>query len=426
MIDAELTIVDNGLFVELALRLAREFREVNYWSPWEVEFPTLNDRAIGDGYEEINRIEDPLLPDIVSSTDVYCFPDIFHSGMQSALRQLGKPVWGSGPGDRIETARVWFRELQEELGLPVPEYEVVRGLTNLRKFLQDHGRCFIKTTSKLRGTMETWKHIDIDQSRFKLDDLAVKTGPFADKLTFLVEEPIESPFETGLDTFCINGAFPETPMQGIEIKSKFILCSAQTKSPTPAPYDETLSALSPILKEFGYRNFLSLEFRQDILLDPCCRCPNPGIGAEMEMIANLGEIIYQGAQGKLVQPVFDYEFGCQAAIVRDGDAELWTQFQIPEGVRRWVKLMENCMVDGFEQNIPRPPHGSKIGWVVGVGHTIEEMAEHLTQNAKALKDLPFEIKTDCLAEAIEQVHALEKSGREFTDQKVPEASAVET
>lgn len=425
MIDASLTILDNGLFVELALRLARDFREVRYWSPWEIEFPTVNDRAIGDGYPELVKLEDALVDSVFESTDVYMFPDIFHAGKQQLLTRAGKPVWGSRQGDGIETRRIRFRQLQEQIGLPVPEYEIVTGLSALRDHLKESGHCFIKTTSKIRGTMETWEHLDYDQSRFKMDNIQLKAGPLSEKMVFLVEQPIESPFETGLDTYCIDGKFPKTPMQGIEIKGKFILCSAQTQSTTPKAYDDTLSALSPLLAEGKYRNFLSLEFRKDILTDPCCRCPNPGIGCQMEMISNLGQIVYEGAKGVLVEPEFEFEFGCQAAIFHDDDPELWKQFKIPPETRRWVKLMENCQVNDLECNVPRPPYGQKIGWVIGVGSTIEKMAEHLTENAHALKDLPFDIKLDSLPEAIEQIQALEDSGREFTDQPVPEASVVE-
>ena len=419
-----LCVVDNGLFTELAVRLARDFDRVLYYTPWEDEFPLINNRFVGFGLDNVERIEDPYLNGVVDETDIYLFPDIFHAGKQQLLERIGKNVWGSRTGDSLETRRVWFRRLQEELGMPVPEGVVLQGFDALKDFLRDHGRCFVKTTSKIRGTMETHEFRDMDQDHYWLEDLKTRLGGLDEVPLFLVEEPIETKFETGLDTYCIDGKSPKTPMQGIEVKGKLILCSAQTNSPTPKPLDDALSTLAPLLAECRYRNFLSAEFRGNILTDLCARCPNPGIGVEMEMISNLGPIIEAGARGELIEPEFEFEFGIQAAIFHDHDAELWKQFRLSDDIRRWVKLMEFCQVGDLYQIIPRRPFGQKIGWLLGVGDSIESASAHLYENAEALKDHPWDIKLDALADAVHQAQEAEKSGFEFTDEPLPEAAEV--
>lgn len=418
-------VVDNGLFTELALRLARDSDvPVLYYSQWEAEFPLINDRFVGFGVQNVERIEDPYLNSVVARVGTYVFPDIFHAGKQQMLQRLGKPVWGSREGDSMETRRIWFRGWQEEQGMPVPEGKVLEGFSALEEYLRDHGHCFIKTTSKIRGTMETHEWFDYEQGYYWLQDLKRKLGVFAEVPLFLVEEPIETKFETGIDTYSIDGKFPKTPMQGIEVKGKLILCSAQTKSPTPEPLDKALSTIAPLLSDFRYRNFLSAEFRGDILTDLCARCPNPGIGVEMEMISNLGPIIEAGARGELMEPEFEYEFGIQAAIFHDHDEELYKQFRLPEDLRRWVKLMEFCEMDGLCQIIPRRPFGQKIGWLLGVGDSIESASRHLYDNAEALKDHPFDIKLDALADAVYQAQEAEKAGFEFSDQPTPDPEDV--
>jgi len=425
MIDLNITMVDSGLFTELAVKLATQTSgKVRSWVPWEAEFPAVNDRMMGDGLGVIERIEDALDPDVVDDTDLYVFPDIFRYGTQLTLERIGKLVWGSRKGDRLETERLMFRKLQEKLGLPVPEYTAVRGISSLRDFLKDHGHCFVKTDPKIRGTMETWEHWDYEQSEYHLDNLAVKLGASKEIVLFMVEEPIETKFETGFDTHSIDGQFSETPIQGIEIKGHLIFCSAQIKGRTPPFIDKAMRALGPWLERRRYRNFMSAEFREDMLVDPCCRCPNPGIGCEMEMISNLGEIVEAGARGELIEPDFEYEFGVQAAIFHDGSEDHWKQFRLEPEIRRWVKLMEFCQVGECYNIIPRPPHGKKIGWLVGVGNTIEEMTEHLQANAKALKNYPFDIKTDALWEALEQAKVAESEGIEFSDQPIPEPAEV--
>jgi len=425
VIDATLTLVDSGLFTELAIRLAREITTVRSHCPWYAEFPTINDRAIGSGFGEVEWVEDPYRDEIFDTTDAYCFPDIFRAGEQQLIARCGKPIWGSRIGDELETKRVAFREFQKELKMPVPESQVIQGWTALCDFLKDHGHCFVKTTSKIRGSMETKEFFDFEQAEYWLWSLRLKLGCGGEDVLFLVEEPIEVKFETGIDTYCVNGKFPKTPMQGIEVKGKLILSSAQTNSDTPKPLDEALSILAPELERRKYCNFISAEFRGDILTDLCARAPNPGIGVEMEMIRNIGEIVFRGAHGELVEPDYEYEFGIQAAIFHDDDQELPKQFRIPDDKRRWIKLMEFCKRDELYQIVPRPPFGQKIGWLLGVGNTIEEAANHLKENSEAFKDYPFDIKLDALADALKQAHEMEKDGFEFTDDKIPDPETLD-
>jgi hypothetical protein len=424
MIDATLTLVDSGLFTELAVRLAREIVHVRSHVPWAAEFPTINDRWVGRGLGEVEWIEDPYRDEVFDTTDLYVYPDIFRAGEQQLVARLEKPVWGSFIGDELETERLWFREIQEELRMPVPEYKVIKGYSALEDFLRDAPHCFVKTTSKIRGSMETHEFWSIDQDYYWLEKLKVDLGGAREHVTFIVEWPVESPWESGIDTYCVRGQFPKTPMQGIEVKGKLILSSAQLRGKTPARMDRDLALLAAELAKAGYCNFLSAEYRGDILTDFCARAPNPGIGVEMEMIRNLGEIIYHGAHGDLVEPDFEFEYGIQAAIFHDHDEALWKSFPLADDIRRWVKLMEFCRIDGLYQIIPRPPHGQKIGWLLGVGNSIEEAAAHLHRNAEALREYPFDIKVDALESAVAQAQEMEKEGLEFADQPVPVPETV--
>jgi hypothetical protein len=426
MIKETVTLVDSGLFTELAIRIAREVEHVRATVPWYAEFPLINDRMVGSGLSEVEWIEDPYLDKIRDTTGVYVFPDIFRAGEQQTLKALGKAVWGSDTGDELETKRVWFRGLQEELGMPVPKTKIIKGYDALDQYLTDNSHhCFIKTTSKIRGSMETHEFWDSEQDEYWLTDLRLKLGGGREQVLFMVEEPVESKFETGLDTYSVGGKFPKTPLQGIEVKGKLILCSAQTKSDTPRPLDHALDLLSPQLEQRGYCNFLSAEFRGDILTDLCARAPNPGLGCEMEMISNIGEIIVAGAQGQLIEPVFEAEYGIQAAVFHEHPAELWKQFRIPDELRRWFKLMEFCRVGELYQIIPRLPHGEKIGWLIGIGNSIEEASEHLHKNVELLKNGPFDVRHDKLEEAVQQAIDMEAEGfGTFSNDPLPEPETV--
>lgn len=88
-------VLDHGMFLELALRLARDFGHVYYVDPlWEESFAKLNHALIGDGFDEIERVKE--IWDVIDQVDLAVFPDTFNSAMQEYIAQSGIPVWGGG------------------------------------------------------------------------------------------------------------------------------------------------------------------------------------------------------------------------------------------------------------------------------------------------------------------------------------------
>jgi hypothetical protein len=49
--DVVALVVDNGLFVELALKLSKTYKKVYYYVPWESAFAKMNLAKIGYGLE---------------------------------------------------------------------------------------------------------------------------------------------------------------------------------------------------------------------------------------------------------------------------------------------------------------------------------------------------------------------------------------
>src|SRR6516225_9486687 len=124
--DVTACVVDHGLFVPVARRLARSFKKVYYFTPWEKSFPTVWD-LIGDGFEDIRRINDPW--EVKESCDLYVFPDIGFAPLQRQLLEQGYPVWGARGGDILEISRGKFLQaLEEETNLPVPTFHKIVGL----------------------------------------------------------------------------------------------------------------------------------------------------------------------------------------------------------------------------------------------------------------------------------------------------------
>src|SRR6266550_4636983 len=267
-----------GLFLPLAFRLARDFGRVSYYVPNTAAFPTPYLSALGDGFDEIDRRED-------------------------------------------------FRQEQREWGLEVPEYEVVRGLWELRDFLALHDGWFVKV-SRWRGLTETFQFHAGPRGEGLLDALAVKLGPLEAEFPFIVEAPIDAVVETGIDEFCIDGQWPETVVQGLETKDRCYIGAVTPMSKMPQAFRDVNEALAPFLRQVGYRNAFSAEVRitedeRAFLIDPCSRFPTPAGECLLELIDNLGEVMWHGANGELVEPVYGAQFAVQAAVDHHDDDQHW-------------------------------------------------------------------------------------------------------
>lgn len=424
MIDATALVFDHGLFVSLAERLSRDFKKVYYHSPWEKGFPLLNDCVVGD-IPNVVRVRDIWA--VIDEVDVCVFPDIQHAGLQLHLESMGKKVWGSRKGDRMELSRRDFLEKLKEIGLPVMDWKWIFGLEELKEELQQRDDLFIKI-SRYRGSMETWHHQNWKLSEPILDELAVRFGPLKNDVPFIVCDPIHTDLEVGYDGYCIDGKFPSIGVQGYEIKDRAFIASVQKYEDLPEFVQTVNEKMAPVLGEYRYRNFWSTEIRiqgdKPYFIDPCCRCPSPATEAQLELYDNWGEIIMAGAEGTLVDPEPVAKFSAEAMIYHNGDSDKWRTVEVNPDFVRWVKLYRPCFVDGAFRIPPCEHNMDEIGAVVGIGNTIQEAVDHLHETVNSLKDQPVSIRSDALYEAVKEIRKAEEQGVEFTDQKVPSPESV--
>ncbi len=420
-------VIDHGLFIPLALKLGQQFERVLYYSPWEKGFPILNDVIVGDGFEDKNveRIDD--IWEHLDETDLFIFPDIQHSGLQLHLESLGKSVWGSREGDDLELRRKYFKELQAQKGMDVPVYRTIKGLPELRDYLSREDNKFVKI-SRFRGVMETWHHINLELSQAKLDQLAVKLGPLQDSVPFLVEDPIETDIEVGYDGFTIDGEFPKFGIQGYETKDRALIGSVQKYEDLPKEVTSVNDDISSILKDYRVRNFFSTEIRvadgKSYLIDPTLRCPSPCIEIQVELWENLGEFIWHGAQGDLIDPVPVAMFGVEAMLDHKGDENEWRVLEIPKDAEQWTKIYACCKHDGLICIPPFPHSHDTIGAVVGIGDSLLEAIDHLKENIELLSNQPINVHTDAIYETLREIQEAEKNGIEFSQDEVPEPATV--
>jgi len=419
-------VFDHGLFTTLAERLARSdgFGRVLYHSPFEIGFSTLNQGIIGYGLENVERCND--IWRVKDEVDVWIFPDIEHSGLQLELVSQNRAVWGSRRGDSLELFREPFHETLGQLGLDVPKFKICKGMTELRAFLKDNEGPFYIKISRWRGSLETAKFRSWKLDEGLLDLWAVKFGPAKEIVPFMVFDPIETPLEIGGDTYGIDGAWPDEMLHGDENKDKAYISTVTKRGDMPPQIQDVLDAFAPVLKKFSYRNFWSMEVRvkddRSYFGDPTCRAPMPATPSQLENVSNLPRVIYEGAHGELVQPEYEKPFTCEVIVNMKGDRHAWGVAEIPDELKRWLKLPNSCTINGLRCFPADEQHGEAIGWMVAIGDTVEGVIETMKGQIKLLPD-GMSADVQPLGELLEVVSEGEKQGIEFAD-KIPKPEVV--
>lgn len=416
-------VVDHGQYVSVALTLARHYDRVFYCVHAERGCPKIEEGILGDGFAEITKVKSVW--DVKNVCDVFVFPDIGFEGEQAELRSQGKAVWGSGDYSEYESNRGLFLRSLKQAGLPVPDYEVVQGITNLRLFLREKEDKYIKV-SRWRGDVETTHWRDWRQDNGVLDQWAVTFGPAKEYVTFYVLEPIDTANENGIDTYIVDGRMPSVVLHGSENKDKSFIGTMQKYHTLPEEMRQVADAYMQVLH--GYRGPWSCEVRTSedgdpYFIDSTCRYPSPPHQLQLAMWENFGDIILAGAEGECIDPESSKQFGVQALISIDRDKCEWASVEIPSTIRASVFPMYACELDGV---LCFPPGGlgNMVAWLVGTGDTIQEAIGNL-QEMKA--DLPDGVNCEdkSLAELLVQLQDAEKEGQTLNGAEIPDPSTVE-
>lgn len=405
--DVAALVVDHGRFFHVAQRLARDYAKVYYWTPTERDCPLIREVCIGDGFDRVDRVF--TIREVRDKLDIAVFPDIGFSDIQLDLVDAGIPVWGAREADAIEIDRGLFLKVLAKTELPVPPHKIMVGLTNLAVHLRDEEDKYIKI-DKFRGDWETLHWTNWREMEGTLDSYAVRFGPLKEQITFYVFDPIKTEIEDGVDAYCIDGRWPEVVLHGTEAKDRAYIGGIQKMDSVPKEVRIVNEQFGPILSKYGYRGFFSSEVRitdsgESFFIDPTCRCGSPPSQVQEELFSNYGEIIWHGANGELVNPEPSAQFGAQAILSIDGDRSEWVSVVFPRELDRWVKCGFCCKPDDRTVFPPITEYNTnELGYLCGIGDTIEDAVEHLRHNKDLLPDgvkCDFPAIADVLSELIE-------------------------
>ena len=407
--DVVALVVDNGLFVELAVKLSKTFSKVYYHCAPGGAFPQINAALIGDGMDGIELVES-IYGSHFEEVDLFVFPDLFYGAEQEHLVECGKAVWGARMGECLELNREGMKEVLNALELPVGEYWVANGVSELRDLLRTHQNVYVKS-DKFRGTHETFYAPNYKLARPKLDALALRLGGFQDRMKFIVEASLADKVEIGTDGWIICGedgcVRPEQTLVGIEVKDSGYIGTVRPFSSIPEPITRFDSAMKPVFEAYGWRGFVSSENRigsdkEPYMIDLCARAGSPPSELYQELFSNIAECIWFGANGIVVEPEPVAKYGAEIILFSQWLRDGWQPIEIPADVRDSVKLRNSAIIDGMHYIIPQECGAIGVGAAIGMGDSVNEAVSNAIDVADQLRgcclDWSKSIKSDIDAE----------------------------
>lgn len=370
-------------YTHMAEAVVGEFKSVRYYSIWDEAFPSVRKYIPGTGLEGIERVFDFF--DALEDADLVVFPDVGQAGLQEWLRRQGVAVFGSGSASQLERDRWFLKSVCRKYDIDAAEAIPVTGIDNLRNILGEMNDVHVKL-STFRGDNETFHHEDqIDTTR-RLNELALRMEPYNDRAEFVVEQPISGRpcVEVGVD-LCANveGLFARANLWGYEIKDR---AYAGRVGELPNRLSATLDKLVPILETFSYRGAFTTESREtkdgSYLLDLTCRFPNPPSALQRFMVANWAEILWEAANGRIVEPEWIAPVGVQIILKSEYGSENPLRVSVDRFDR--TVLYGHCAFDGSDYAVS----GSEIaecGAACGIGTTLSQAIEEACEVAEGIK-----------------------------------------
>ncbi len=402
-------VIDQGLYVHIAEKLAESFGRVLYHcNGWRSAFPVSERFNIGAGLDGIERVANPW--EHVDDADLIVFPDTYFGGEQEYLRRQGKRVWGSGHAEMLELHRDELKTVMNGVGLPVGGYEIVTGIDALREYLKENPGVYVKG-NVFRGDIETFRNKNWVVTQPLLDDLANRLGPRQSEVVFVVEDPIEG-VEAGYDGACIDGRFPAVATFGYEAKDAGYVGKVVDYEDLPAALREVNARLAPALAALGCRSFFSTEVRigknrEPYLMDPALRAGSPPSEAYIELFSNWDEVIWAGADGEVADLKARAGYAAEIILRSEWAREHFLALDLPASVRPFIKIHGHCRIGGRDYAAPLGIR--EIGAAIGWGDSLEEAVGAALEHAEAVEGLELEFDRNALSAAMESI----EQGREF-------------
>jgi len=408
--------IDYGNYLSFAERLGREdgFGKSYYWMPIvQNGYPSHKPIDVGRNVSNVIKVKE--WAECIHDIDIVCFPDSHEPQLQEYFVSIGKRVFGCRRACELEHSKGVLKQTMKDIGLPVGVYYSIRGVDELEEFLKNKTNVYVK--SELRGDMETWKHKNYALSKMELLRIKNNMGTFATEENYIVEEPIESIAEIGIDSFCIDGKYPFEVLTGIELKDTGYCGTFTEYNKLPLQLKEVTDKFSEIFGELNYRGAHSNEViigkdKRGYCCDLTQRIPNPPGDLYLELYSNFPEIVWLVANGIVPKIEYKYKWGVQLIIKSETAKTDPVPIIIPDEYKQYVKIKYLVIdEDGVWYYVPPADLTmQEIGSVSGMGHTMKEAINMAKKIAESIQGFDIQINSDCLEKAHEQIANLKKVG----------------
>lgn len=419
--DTEVVVCDNGQFNSFAERLGRDFKRVLYVISQDDEMPKFNDAMVGegmDGIEVLHSRDD----EECDEAQLWVFPDLGLGHTQLKKQKEGNLVWGSRLGEEMEMYVEDFKDLLKDVGLPVGPYKSIVGFKKLREFLQKNpGEYYIKV-AKFRGSWETLHSMNYEDVKPELDVREVALSGISEIIPFCVLTALKDKVELAVDAYCIDGAWPSKVLVGMEKKGDCYLGRFMDYADVPEPLRRVNAALAPTLKEYGLRGPLAFETLigkdgKPYVSDPCPRCSSPCSELQQEFYTNTPEIVLEGAQGRLIDPVppGGATWGAEVMIQSEWVDKNWQPIRFPDKYRRNIKLGEACRIGGEYKVIPQGIGLTQCGGIIAWSDDPEDAIKQLERIAAEVAGIGIHIPLASFDELREKLEEAANYGLDILD-----------
>jgi hypothetical protein len=393
-----------GHGVEHAVRLAKDFSVVEYYTPWAKMGPTLDERSIGKGMEGVTRIQSFL--DEPDRVDLFYFLDAGAGDMAQYLRDHGYRVFGAGKAEELELDRMLMRRLQRELGLPTQHTVKIKGCRKLQEYLSTNLNKVVKL-DVVRGDMESFvsdKLFLVDQQIHKMK---FDFGPFKDDFEFIVEDKIDGA-EIGFDGFFNGQTFIMPCLWGLQHEYAYL---GRYDYELPPVLSNVMFRLSKLLESYDYRGAISVEVRvpspnKAFLIDMTCRYPFPLSMIYTESIKNYSDVIWSVANGEDIELEFAAPYVGMCQLLTHYTEKAWTLLEGPKKDRKHIKMERMAKYEGEYYAVRGEDNGFTL---LGLGKDLDEVVEQIKEKSEEVNCHGLERDTiGQIDKALEEVEALEK------------------
>ena len=124
------------------------------------------------------------------------------------------------------------------------------------------------------------------------------------------------------------------------------------------------------------------------------------------LIDNLGEVIWYGAQGLMIEPEYTDKWGAEVLLISEWADTHWQHVKFPEEFADNVKLRNFCVIDGETFVIPQNAGAPEIGAVVATGPTAAAAIKECKRIAEMVDGYSIEKPIEALDEAKESLTRL--------------------